>query len=322
MIDEKDTHNLLQNKYGGEFVIEKKDTDLLEDHVRNALKEDPLVLAEVKRLIKTPDTFSNSIGNLYFYLKDREECQNCHGKLSLCKKKNMGYQYKLSYDKSTDSIIYDWKECSYLSSIMSIINRIYPCYIPYFETYNAFSKIVSDQSEKKPMADVSKLIFKDTVNEIHAFNNEKCCKGYVLHSINSKNISKNVLRAICFMFTKSNIATSYIQTRMFFEDLMDFNYSTKETAENYLKYIQEVPVLFLEGFDDFPYLTDAALKDYLYPLLKSRSTGHKITYFTITSSQSLSFVILRKFKNMDCYFEIQDLVDEYKTINIKDFDLD
>jgi hypothetical protein len=299
-------------------------SDLLDD-VRSMLKNDVKSLAEVRKFIRTPQTFENSAGNIYFYLKDKEICSQCSGKLSLCPKKNFGYELKLVYDKERDEIKTALKECPYMKNALAILNHISPNSIPIFQPFLIFNKILNnyaDPANRASMKDVSNLIFNDTLEKIHSYDANKTHLGYAIYSINSVNLSKNVMKAMAFMYAKSDFHVAYMDAKSIFENLQSRDFSVKEQTEAiYEKYCYS-PILFIEDIFDLPYMSGPFASEYLYPFLKARNEKGKITYCNLTANSSLVNFLSLKFRQTDLYDEVKELVKKiFVTKNIKDFDL-
>ncbi len=317
--------DVLGKNYPTKISLDEKDSDMLTDEVNRLVKEDLKAMLEIRKLLKTDETYSNSIGNLYFYLMDKKVCDTCCGKLSSCEKKNIGYQYRLTYDSERDEIKPVWMECSLMKNALSILGRIHPTTIPVFDSFicfNQFLSAYSDVNNRKKMIDVSNLIFSDTVKKIHDFDKNAHQTGYAIYALNSETLAKRVMKAICFMFAKSGFHVGYMNLNQMFENLQSRDYSLKEDAIPQFNQVCSVPVLFVEDILDLPFMNNAFLTEYFLPLLKARSEVGKLTYCNLSSNVSLENSISNRFRQTDHYKEAKELVKSiFMTRNIKDFDI-
>jgi hypothetical protein len=325
-MSDENAFDLLIKQFPGNVEMSPRDTEILEDEVRKLLKEDIRSLDAIRRLCKSSETFTNSCGNLYTYLMDQKICNVCDGKLFHCPKKTQGYQKILQYDNIRDEIKCSVGECTYLHSLLSILDRIYPSSIATMDTYRCFISIHQQYSKlqnRQGMCDTGRLIFKDTLNLVHSLNDGKYHAGYCIHSINSENLSKKILKAICFIFAKSGYSCSYVDLNNTLRCFYDKDWRTQESAEQTMRWINDVPVLFLEDIQNIPYLSNDILMKYLYPLIRRRHEKNKLTFASINSSLGIEKVIGSKFRSTDVYQEVRELLpDIMETYNIKDFDLE
>lgn len=301
----------------------QKDLDLLEENIRKMMREDVRSLNEIRNLLLTPETFSNSLGTIYQYLSDQKTCQNCPGRLSSCTKKSKGYQQVLYYDKDRDEVKTKQKECPYLSNILSILDRISPTDVPTFEMYQSFtslSQLINNPDSRKAYMDTASVLFKETIALIHDAKKKKEAKGLGYRCINSDGIQMPLLKAICFMWAKSGYDVAFVDLKNLFYGLQSNDSSFVSPARRSHEKICSCKVLFLINLNNLNYLkSDTAVK-YLYPILKSRTEKGKVTYFALDSGMKLPEFFRSRFYNTSLSDEAYRLTEDlFEARIIKDF---
>ncbi len=301
----------------------QKDLNLLEENIRKMMREDVRSLNEIRNLLRTPETFSNSLGTIYQYLCDQKTCQMCPGRLSSCMKKSKGYQQVLYYDKDRDEIKTMQKECPYLRNILSILDRISSLDIPTFEMYQSFttlSQLINDPNSRKAYMDTASVLFKETISLIHDAEKKKEAKGIGYRFINSESIQMPLLKAICFMWAKSGYDVAFVDLKDVFYGLQSNDSSFVLPARRNHEKICSCKVLFLFNLSNLNYLKPDVAVKYLYPILKSRSEKGKVTYFALDSGMKLPEFFRSRFYNTSLYDEVYRLVEDlFEARTIKDF---
>ncbi len=301
----------------------KKDLDLLEENIRKMMKEDVRSLNEIRNLLVSTETFSNSLGTIYQYLCDKKTCQNCPGRLSSCPKKSKGYQQVLFYDKDRDEIKTSQRECTYLKNILSILDRISPSDVPTFEMYQSFtslSQLINNPETRKAYMDTATVLFKETISLIHDADKKKPAKGIGYRFINSEAIQMQLLKAICFMWAKSGYDVAFVDLKDLFYGLQSNDSSFVVPARQNHGKISSCKVLFLFNLSNLNYLKPEAAVKFLYPILKSRSEKGKVTYFSLEAGMKIPEFFRSRFYNTSLSDEVYRLMDDlFEARIIKDF---
>lgn len=329
MSDNKITDNL-QSLYSIENIskekeiifceIDQKGKDNLIEYINNELNSNLKLKIEVQNLLKTENTFDNSLGNLYDYLKDKKICSSCNKKINSCNKKQHGYYKKLVYDKRRDEIVTSVEACDVLIKLQKKLHNIYPCYRNYMEIYNTLNELlkVAIQNNNVVMKDTASCIFKVK----GMIDKKDITTGFSLFSPSSNKLSEDLLSSLIYLFANADIKSSYLLTKEFFDDVLSFDGSISNQVYNLIPYLQKVPVLAFADFTNIPSYQGEKIIDVLYQILEGRKENNLPVFCSLSSSYKPSAIINYKFKTVSKSKKVSLLLDDMCPIlNVKDFDL-
>lgn len=309
--------------FSGEIILNPKEEEMLKKTVQAMMQEDIHGLASIKKLLKDENTFSNSLGNIYLYLKDRQVCStSCHKHLYDCPKKKQGYCLIPTYDSSRNEIKISMRECEYSREVNIALKNVYPLDINGLRMYTEASKFLVALMEKE-----NGKIMKDSLSLIVSVSKllkdlsfkEKQTKGFAIHAINSEDLPSTLLKTICYMFAKVGVKCSYLNTNSLFYQLRSYN--SNELAEKDYHRACNVDVLFLEDFNSYPKCGGDFEDKYLLPFLESRAKSGKLTfcsYHSLSPEKTIKYA----FKDSDKLSKALSLVEKiFQEVTIKDFSL-
>lgn len=301
-----------------QIEMDIEDVSLLEEANRELLNEDLKASLEIRKYLKTSQTYSNSLGNIYNYLLDHKACLNCPGELSLCKKNNAGYQLQLTYDKVRDLVYTHPGECPFLKDKNDILSRFEPCYEDRERIFRTYVDFTSALRSGKKMNDSLKALL-DANKIIEKFSSDMKFKGACFNAINSSSLASDLMKTIAFFYAKKGYNVSYIDTYSFFLGYLNKDYEFVESTQRAFNQICNIPVLCLENFNLFPKVDIKLATDTLYTLLKRRNEAHKVTYCTCFSQAKANKVVKDKLSDSNVYQNALSLVDEiFDDVVIKD----
>lgn len=323
MKEEKTAFEYVEDRYPAHIEMDKKEEELLQDEVRSLLKDDVKALCAVRNLLRTPQTFSNSSGNLYEYLKDREICLSCKGKYSLCPKKNKGYFLDVYYDQDRDEIRTKSVDCSYLRELEKVYGHIVYSNVSregMFRQLDSFLSFIRNR-DSSSMKD-STLLLLSASKSIRSHNEDAAAEGFILKSVNDEKLDINLMKAICFMYAKSGIESAFVDLSMFISLINDRSYLAKENLSNAYMRMESLPALFLIGFEKINFLSDEWKKKIFHDLMKKRAQKGKVTYVSAKSLQSISAYLSYRLRGTDFLEDTIDIwASLFRILKISDFDM-
>lgn len=267
-----------------EIRLDEEDEERLQREVRSLFQEDVLANAMVRDLLKTPETFSRSCGNLYSFLKDREICATCRKGLSSCPKKRSGFAYGLRYDVDRDEIRLDFKACSYQAEKQKAFDHIDPKDVAGDEIYRRallFQDLVENRPEMKEVLMAYTLITKSAASPGKYF------RAMAFSSKKKDALPSYTLAFACYYFARNGISCAYVDLKKLFASFRDRDFTIVNQAKEDLVKAGVATALFVEGIDSFDYIDRKMADDYLFPLLQSRNQEGKITFSTLLSGNAL-----------------------------------
>lgn len=294
------------NQFFPAIEINEKDMAIFAKKVSGRLYADPNAKLVIDKLLKTDKTFMNSLGYISDYLRDVSYCRQCQKSLSRCPKNGKGWQRTPYYDPFFDEIRLSPRPCSYREENTRILDAIYPCSYPsnliykeachridickansgiLAETKEALVGIISDLRIAKPSA-------------------EGC--GSCFFASNDKAIPFSLLCVAAYFAGRAARKVAFLETKDFFFRLRSSDSLTKHNAVSDFHKACDLPVLILSEFDLYPYGNAEFQSTYLAPLLLSRREAGKLTYFSLSKSDTLVSVIRRILRQNDGKQEILD----------------
>ena len=147
-------------------------------------------------------------------------------------------------------------------------------------------------------------------------------KGYVLRSINDKNLSQNLLMTISYLASKAENRTAYISLPDLFSLVSSLSFESRQTALNDIAVCERVPVLFIEGLNLFPKGSDKKTKDLFFELLRSRNEKGKLTFACMDTTLGIDRLFWSYFREEDYLPEALKLAGNLFELQvIRDFDV-
>lgn len=315
-----------------ELEINPDDLKKLKDDVNQALSLNIRARTAVNKLLKTDKTFDNSLGDIYEYIKNLSDCNNCSGKLFECPLKDKGYIIDIYYDEDLDRIFTKRIQCKYLLSLQPILENIKISNIDPLNIYIDSSKFLANLFNAKPdmYLDI-KSATRIIANSIKTYSKEKENKSYAFHGISDKNISKLLLELASFNHAKAGQKVAYFDTVDLYKYINDYSVD-QEWRDDFFKTVCKVPVLCLQNFDLYPNsktfdlyknlginINYQVAKDKLYQLLQARNKEGKVTYISLDDSKTISNKLKASFKGDERLNEIISLFNKLNNIvEIKD----
>lgn len=304
--------------------VDEKEIVNFSNEVKELLKDDIIALNTIRKLEKTDKTFNNSIGNVYQYIIDRENCSNCK-KLSECKKntKKIGYFISPYYDKDRDEIRLSTQECKYQKEKNQILDNIFTSILDkdkIYEKFNSLIEFLRKDNNLSLMKDTSKILF-SIMKEIKDFKKDKNYIGYSFSSINNGKLIDDLLSSIAFMYARYNYSVSYFDTYDFFVRFLDKEYEIQDDIMKAFNKVNSSDVVIFKNFDLFPKFGLETLSNHLYEFLLARENENKVTYFS-TTGISLDKVVYYRTKNTNINNECKTIINKIaKNYVIKDMDI-
>lgn len=304
--------------------MDPKSLECLEESVRDFLKDDIYAFSKVKSYLKTENTLSHSLGDLYSYKQDRNLCLTCGKKLLSCPKKDKkGYQLEPYYVKEDDRVRFQYVPCSLLADMNRVLERISPCdcgTTTLVEDANSLlESLFKGDNIKKQQGLAS--VFVSVMNDIN--KKEKLKRGLAFSTVNAtEKLSSSLLRLIAYLYARNGFHVSYINTNAYFKQLFSNNPELSYVAQKELTMLKKADVLLFENFDEIPYLDDERTKKYLLPLFEERNKEGKLNFASLLKSKQLSSIVYR---NTHLTFTKSELQKEFESlfsfVVIQDLDL-
>ena len=296
----------------------------LEESIQAFLKDDVLALKTIKPLLITGKTFENSLGELYSYQMDRNECLSCQKKLLSCPKKDRkGYVLVPYYEKEADRIRLTPQPCIHLNEMNHVLERIKPCDCSHtslvVDANSLLDSLLKGDNIKKQQGLSS--VFLSALNI--AKKNEKAGKGIMFSTVNGgSDLSSSLLRLLGYVYAKSEFSVAYINAPKFFSNLFSSYDNLSFPTIKELPLLMKADVLLLENLDKIVYLNDEKLDKYLFPLLRERKKEGKINYASLEKPKGINTIIYSNRRVLhgkdELYSLLSDLFDEKV---IQDLDL-
>ena len=270
--------------FHGVVSLAEKDIDLLRTEIKGLLEKDSRAKIKIESLCKTEKTFSNSLGNIHTFLKDRQICQGCKDGLSFCPKKRNGFCYDVSYDETRDEISLVLKPCPYQREMESVLSKIAPRDIPAEDLYSQALRFLKLVQERPEMKDVQ-LAYGNILLSSDAPG--KDFRGLVLTSLSETSLPQLALSFGAYFFAKNGIDSAYVDLN----DLL-LGFRLKDPSE--LESVRQdwvdagtAKALFIRNIDVLPRLSLTEAENFLFPLLQARNQEGKVTFSTASDSKFL-----------------------------------
>ena len=304
--------------------MDSKNLESLEESIRDFLKDDIYAFSKVKSYLKTENTLSQSLGDLYSYQQDRKLCLSCGKKLLSCPKKDKkGYQLEPYYVKEDDRIRFQYVACPYLVDMNRVLERISPCdcgTTTLVEDANSLlESLFKGDNIKKQQGLAS--VFLSVMNDIN--KKEKMKSGLSFSTVNAtEKLSSSLLRLIAYLYARNGYRVSYIKTDAYFKQLFSNNPELSYVASKEIILLKKANVVLFEKFDEIPYLDDERVKKFLLPLIEERTKEGKLNFASLVKPKPLSSITYR---NTHLTFTKEDLkkgIDSlFRLVVIQDLDL-
>lgn len=275
--------------------LKEEDRKNLEEKVSLLFKDDLRAEIEVSRYSEDPSTFfaspcyRNSLGDIYYYLMDRKTCRECPKHLLDCPLPVKGYPTALLYQKEDDSLKGVRAPCALEKEKNAALDLVYPCDVAkssLFYSLESFYQLLSRKENLTKIQGIVRALVNAKKNADKLKESEEPLTGSCFYSLHSQTMASDLLKAICFLYARKGIKSSYISTLKWIQAFSDRDLRTQEEAQFDLERISSIPALFLENFDQYPrYLSADFNKNVLVPLLEARNRKGKVTY--LSSSVSL-----------------------------------
>lgn len=249
--------------------LDDKSRDDLLNEIQSILKSDIKANLYIKSLLKTENTFSNSLGAIYHYLKDDAVCKNeCSGKLLSCPKYQRGYLSKLEYSKFNDRLITRCEPCSILEDMNVILKRIEYLDI---ETETLLKNASSVLSKAKSGKKTYNRFIKRVSVMIDDIINKRPTTGIALTSLFQDSDVEELLSFATYSIAKKGLKVSLIGSKELFTSLTSFDEAICYQARRDIKNMDECDVIILRGIDTIPpFISDKVLDEYFFKMLKRR----------------------------------------------------
>lgn len=315
--------NSLLDEVGFELAPESKER-LIAD-IESALKLDIKSKKKIKDLLKTKDTFDNSLGNIYNFISDVQICASCPHQLKKCPKKQKGFYYNPEYDKSRDLIVLTNQPCQLKAKKDEILQNIYPSDCGseniYIDGTSLYERLVGIEGFTDTYKDLTSCI-SNVFNDVESFDKTKIMKGRAFFSLNSSSLSYSLLELTAYLYAQASYKCSFVDLPKLFMSVDSKNYDTREFYQANYNYILNVPVLIGANFDNLPHYGSEFNTKYIFHFLKKRLEKGKITYFSLTTSQSLFSYVSYLFSHCDVKAEAVDTIGKLvERLTIRDLPL-
>lgn len=257
-------------------------------------------------LLKTKDTFSKSVGDIYEYLMDSKVCLHCKGKISSCPKKEKGICKKPIYDKYNDVIRIALLPCELKKKEEEILARIQPSYIdPRIIKQEALLLLdwLENPQNGKQLKD-STLISKQIAIGLRNFRKEEQNKGMLFYGINSYALSRKLLFFAGYYYASKGYSVSHIDAAELFDSLKYVGSDLKNDDLMDFRRACSCSCLLVENLDKLGYLTEDIKSKYLKEFLYSRAEKGKITFFCFEKDITLSSALKPILYHQDDYGEL------------------
>lgn len=265
----------------------------------------------LSRMLKTDNTFSNSLGDIYEYMMDSKVCQKCPGKLSKCPKNVKGYIQNPFYDKYSDEIRLSLLPCEKKAKEEEVLSRISPSYIDtriLKDEASTLLKWMDNPVNDKQLKD-TKSYLSSIVRIVKNFDKEKFQQGYLFYSINSYDLSRKILLATGYLFASKGYQVSHIDLPSLFERLKYVSSDPKDDDFLDFKKACKTDCLLLEGVDRLSYLSDEIKTKYLVKMIEERNKVGKITFFAFEKDISLASALKSMLYHQEKYGQLLEILE-------------
>ena len=283
--------------------------------------------SKVKPLLKTENTFSHSVGDIYLYLKDDEICSSCTKGYASCLKKAKGFCFSPRYDEDIDAIVMDRIPCEYLRNKEKTLNNIFPCDVAYDAIYDQSSLLLKQIQMRKTPSQLKdcEILVNEILLRCRDFSSEKKNRGILFYSQSAPLLPRRLLMFASYLFASKGKKVSYIQLHSLFKCLKDKDFQVSQMARRDLSLLLSSEVLCLENINLFErrFFTEEDLLQYLYPLIQSRNQNGKITFACLSQDKTASSLANSWFYKMDQQTSARESMESiFEKKRIKDISLD
>ena len=301
----------------GEIEIPEQDVQRLSNEVESRLSRDLRSSARIHALMKTENTFRNSLGDLYEYLQDLDECQQCGGTLSTCAKRRTGYRLVPTYDEDRDQVRLLSQPCPLQLELEESLSHIDPWMMAGGEIYRhalALQDLVHDEPDRRDVVQA----FRHVLKVFDDFRHGLPIRGFLFTSLKPTSYPLDLLAFSCYLFARQKISCSFVSLS-FLADVTSANYDTRRLALLDHQAICRVPALFLMDVDVLPNTFRPEVATALEQLIDSRRAEGKVTFATSTQRKPSSALRLA-LRGRDGASSRADALEEMMTpIVLRDF---
>lgn len=310
--------NLSDQLFDEDKLLDKKDTSFLKHVVEQMMAEDLKSALEIRKRIKTDVTFERSLGFIYEYLKAKEICKNCKGKLDLCPMQSKGANFGLLYDPDNDLIRSYRQPCEYQREREHLLERISPMDLDgrtFLSDVESFNKIA--QSDTRQYETTLKTLL-TLRRDIADPSNSKMTLIYGIKGISLPNLA---LRYGAYVSAKKGLKTAYVKAEYLFAGLMSHSESEYANTISDFKDIINADCVFIEDIASMPFISLDVASSYLFQMIKNQKERGQVFYMSSSSSATLTSLIRKTLSQSVRYGEAIELVDGARYVTIEDVDL-
>jgi|WetSurMetagenome_2_1015567.scaffolds.fasta_scaffold194681_2 hypothetical protein len=290
--------------------VDAKDKVALAKQINDRLLSDLKAKIVIDKLLKTDNTFLNSLGTITDYLADLSCCRNCPKSLSRCPKDGKGYLRIPYYDSDRDEILLSPRPCSYREETTRILDAIDPCSYPPNRIYKKASDRIALCKANSDVLTGTQAALAGILNDLRVVLPSSEASGASFFAPNDKGLPFSLLCAAAYFAGSAGRKVAFLDTKDFFFRLRSLDSLTKHNAVADFHKACSLPVLVLSKFDLYPYGTTEFHAMYLIPLLRARMEAGKLTYFSLTQSDKLVSVLRRILRQNDGQSEIVDWIEK------------
>lgn len=242
--------------------------------VLDRIKKDKEVLLELEEIFLEFETYLNE--KLTQLQKDQIILANLstiHERLKVYTDQTKKYKYRMTYDFNSNCINLKVGLSSKEEAIVTFKNNIVYSFIDKEELSKIFEAHKENFSQVK-----NKIDFYNKLRIIYQtlFRNKEYA-NYFLESLrDNRIIAIRFFAALC----AKNEKIAHIDAGDFFHQFISMSYKDEEEKTKFFEKIKNVPVLFIEDIDNFPFSSLALVDRYLVPLLSYRDKNKLVTFIS------------------------------------------
>lgn len=285
----------------------------LKEEVDNLRKKDPIIDIYLKKLNLTDEEYLMSLGDIYYYILDKQICSSCKkANVESCPKKNKGVFKYLIYDE-------DFKILKLNSSFCS-------CYEKMSDAFNKnliFTSLTNDEINRYNEEFKNKIFNKDEIytayikninSSIKNIKDEELNKGYIFFKLaNDKALFSAAIKMSIY---KLNLKTSFFDFKdEFFSKLNSKFDNERYNAINIYEEAIKSKVLYIDNFDCNPNYFLNFTEKYLIDLLKFRNSKSYLTFINFSIFTSVNSYLNYQKKFLDS-FKIEELKSLLNSIGV------
>lgn len=285
------------------------------EKIRHDLSAEKKADGIIGKLLRTQNTFMNSLGSINDYLEDVGICNRCSKSLDKCQKIGReGYVKIPFYDEYRDEIRISLCPCRLLNDNNRILDAICPCFFPKKLIYSnsvSLIKQYKDCPEKMPY--VGKALA-EIIRKKKEFSDKSKASFITLNAGIERDIKTKILCYAAYLFGRTGKKVAFIDMEVFENWMMSYDDDFRKETECDFRKACLVPVLIISDFDS--YLTKRLMESELNRLiflLRSRLNVGTVTYISMSANVSLTSCLHRA---MNGSKECSEIIDSVERITI------